>query len=644
MVAVIALLQKCGAERCPKRDQILKLGAILLQIQLNRQFKSIATLVTADIPEFAVLIGRNGAGKTQLLGALKGGSAVIPDIGAGAIQMYDIDSFRPANTKSANRQSSQFALDTANAYLMSRYDGQSLIETAAEIFDESASSIEHSAGVQARDNFEHNLRDDIGHIRDFEIFAENDRESPYKIKFHDRVLEPLSKNRGGRQTKQSSNSFNGNPAALLSAAMKLNGKLPHELNRDDIIRVSHFEGDTISNSVSAVFTAYKADQFVWAHRRVETENVPFVELIAQYRRESPPPWEALGEVLSAMRQAAGDDGLFNFDFSDPRDYDLALDNYEQFSFKAEMTNRTTGARYELDSLSSGERILMGLCLASFNHKYLGRRPPKLLLLDELDALLHPSMVAVLVETLKTLFVSQGTKVLMTSHSPMTVATLDEADIFRVTRTGGNVLVSPTTKAEAINELSEGLATVDEGLRIAAYDESKVAILTEGNNTKHLKRWVDLNFSKDVYVIENLEQHSSDSELLTYGRLLGRMNTNTHFVVVWDCDSAGKAETLRQELPNTANVKPFAFVRRQENTITQSGIENNYDDEILAPYSISRRDNDDKLLSREFPKNRKTEFANHVLDQATPEYFTHYQALYDVVSGILGLPSEPSPLE
>ena len=116
-------------------------------------------------------------------------------------------------------------------------------------------------------------------------------------------------------------------------------------------------------------------------------------------------------------------------------------------------------------------------------------------------LLHPSMVAALASTLKTLFVSQGTKVLMTSHSPMTVAALHEADIFRVVRAGGHVEVSRTTKSEAISELSEGLATVDVGLRIAAYDEAKVTILTEGHNAKHLKRWVELHFPKDVHVFE-----------------------------------------------------------------------------------------------------------------------------------------------
>ena len=337
-----------------------------------------------------------------------------------------------------------------------------------------------------------------------------------------------------------------------------------------------------------------------------------------------------------MRDAAGDEGLFNFDFSDPDDFDLRVENYERFSFTAVMTNRTTGAQYDLESLSSGEKILMALCLVSFN-QFLGRRRPKLLLLDELDAMLHPSMVAALVRTLKILFVSQATKVLMTSHSAMTVAALDEDDIFRVVRTGGRVEVSRTTKSEAVNELSEGLATVEKGLRIAECDGARVTILTEGYNTKHLKKWTELYFPRDVHVFEELEQHTNDRQLLAYGRLLARMNTNTHFVVVWDCDAAGKAEALRGELPDTAEVTPFAFPKRLDNTITDKGIENNYDEDILEPYSTTTTRSDGTLLGRGFQNSRKTEFANHVLQHGTTKYFTNFHGLHAIVSEILGLP-------
>ena len=61
------------------------------------------------------------------------------------------------------------------------------------------------------------------------------------------------------------------------------------------------------------------------------------------------------------------------------------------------------------ALSSGETILMALCMAWFNQS-MGRKRPELLPLDELDAMLHPSMVGALVSCLKDLFVRQGTKV------------------------------------------------------------------------------------------------------------------------------------------------------------------------------------------------------------------------------------------
>ncbi len=43
-----------------------------------------------------------------------------------------------------------------------------------------------------------------------------------------------------------------------------------------------------------------------------------------------------------------------------------------------------------------------------------------------------------------------------------------------------------------------------------------------------------------------------------------------------------------------------------------------------------------LLGHEFHKDRKTEFANHILQQGAQEDFTHFQDLHAIVSGILGL--------
>ena len=600
-----------------------------MSIELKRPYKSIHALRAEELPDFAILIGRNGSGKTQLLEALREGSAVIAGVDVADTEFFDMTSFRSPSTGGANRHGNNFAKVAADAYLLPRPDEPPYREIASALFDQFAGEIERAGSVDARDDFESSLRDEVRRVPDFRVFGVGRQDSPYHTALHEQVLGPLiPESRGNRR-----NSFNGNQAALLSTAMKMTGKLPHELTRDDILRAGHYEGETIANSISEVFTAYKVDQYTWAHARIETERADYADLIAEYRSKYRPPWDVLREILSAMRDAAGEIGLFDFEFSDPHDHQLSMGNYEAFGFKSEMTNRTTGAEYELDSLSSGERVLMALCVVSFN-QYLGRRRPRLLLLDELDAVLHPSMASALVETLKTLFVARGTKVLMTSHSPMTVAAVDEADVFRVVRTGGRVEVCRTTKPEAIDELSEGLATVDAGLRIAAHAEAKVTILTEGNNAKHLRRWVALNFPTDVHVFEELGEHTNDAQLLAYGRLLGRVQTNTHFVVVWDCDAVGKAEKLRQDLPGTAKVTPYTFQERPDNTIAPKGIENNYDEDILEPYSTTTTGSDGTVLGRGFRGDRKTEFAEHVLRHGTPQYFTNFQDLHELVGRLL----------
>ena len=204
-----------------------------MRIELNHQHKSIADLETEDLPDFAVLIGRNGAGKTQILEALTEGRAVIPGIAAGEIVLYDMVSFRPPNTARVGGQGNQFAQDASDAYLLSPSGSQAPIDTAMAIFDEVANDITRESGTQAREDFERNLRDKIRQVPDFDVFAANDQGSPYEKTLYERVLAPLTEGQRRRSSSRSPNSFNRNRAALLTAAMKLACKLPHELTHDD---------------------------------------------------------------------------------------------------------------------------------------------------------------------------------------------------------------------------------------------------------------------------------------------------------------------------------------------------------------------------------------------------------------------------
>ena len=78
-------------------------------------------------------------------------------------------------------------------------------------------------------------------------------------------------------------------------------------------------------------------------------------------------------------------------------------------------------------------------------------------------MLHPSMISALIAGLKEQFVDNGTPVIMATHSVTTVCLVDDAALFRVSRSGGRVDVLQITRSEAVAELSEGLATIDAGI-------------------------------------------------------------------------------------------------------------------------------------------------------------------------------------
>ena len=422
--------------------------------------------------------------------------------------------------------------------------------------------------------------------------------------------------------------------------MKLAEKLPHEIDRHDVLGAVNYEGETIKNTLNDLFLRYKLEQYSWAHAQIEQPETAetFQSLMARYREETPPPWEVLREYLERMRKATGDPALFNFSFTDPEKDQLRLSDYRANSFETTMTNRTTGESYSVRDLSSGEKILMALCLASFNQA-IGRRPPKLILLDEIDAVLHPSMINALLAMLKERFVYNGTRVIMATHAVTTVAMLEEGEIFRVARKDNGIEIHAVAQADAVFELSEGLASIDTGLRIAAAGVARITILTEGKNTLHLKKWAELFFPKEVSIFEGLENKASASQLKIYGELLARMKTNSHILIVWDCDAKQYANRLSEELSGITHVTAFSFLKRG-NKIASKGIENKYDEEVLEPFAISTPGcSAGGKIGWSFHSHSKTKFAEYILANGTPENFQHFQDLKDIVQELLARPSK-----
>jgi hypothetical protein len=159
----------------------------------------------------------------------------------------------------------------------------------------------------------------------------------------------------------------------------------------------------------------------------------------------PAPWDFVNETI----RSAGMD----FSINSPQ-----LDAFSPF--QPTLTKTSSKIVIPFSSLSSGEKILMSFafCVYYSNDRRQLAIQPKVLLLDEIDAPLHPSMSRNIIDTItRTLVGSFGIKVIATTHSPSTVALAPEDSIYTMTK--GSAGLTKSTKAAALNILTVGVPTI-----------------------------------------------------------------------------------------------------------------------------------------------------------------------------------------
>lgn len=157
----------------------------------------------------------------------------------------------------------------------------------------------------------------------------------------------------------------------------------------------------------------------------------------------PKPWDLINRMLSRA-------GL-TYQVNYPEGSNKELD------FKLHLTDVNTGIEIQVNDLSTGEKVLMSLALSIYNTKE-GTARPDILLLDEPDAALHPEFSKVLVGAIEESIVNEAkVKVIISTHSPMTVALSPEDSIFLMDK--GRSKPVKITKQQAINLLTKDLDNV-----------------------------------------------------------------------------------------------------------------------------------------------------------------------------------------
>lgn len=175
------------------------------------------------------------------------------------------------------------------------------------------------------------------------------------------------------------------------------------------------------------------------------------------------PWTDLNEILAAAD--------LSFRVVEPAvstSYSLVGD--ENYTLRIRDIERNCEVPFE--RLSSGEQVIMSMALWLFGARQVGRHY-RLLLLDEPDAHLHPSMTRRFLDVIQKVFVEErGVRVIMTTHSPSTVALVPESSLFEMTRLSEPRIQRAASRTEAIANLTDGFVITHEGMQI---------VMCEGKN-------------------------------------------------------------------------------------------------------------------------------------------------------------------
>lgn len=213
------------------------------------------------------------------------------------------------------------------------------------------------------------------------------------------------------------------------------------------------EGELFSSQIEYIFYNYAKRRDLnrknWFYKKEDGEennSISDEEFISTYL----PPWEIINDILKT-------NGLdFSFKGIDKKEFstDITID------FK--LLKISTSEEIPFNDLSSGEKVILGLILKLFTSEYYGNNLnfPELILLDEPDAHLHPEMSNLLINVLENTFVKKfGIKVIFTTHSPSTIALLNENNIYQISN-GNNTSLKKISKDDALKILTSFIPTLN----------------------------------------------------------------------------------------------------------------------------------------------------------------------------------------
>jgi predicted ATPase len=468
-----------------------------LQIEFKQQHISIERFNNIELSDFTVLTGTNGSGKSHLLSAIEQKKVIFPNMVNPNIVLFNYETFKLDNEPSFNAQ--QLSNERESAW---QYHNQNIKNRAKSW----RSSLGEDYNI---------LKSECKEKKKSLFGLKLDKLDNYKKSIKDFFNTPNIKN-------------NQQSQGIYSLIKKIPYSID-EVEHDEFIQKYKpfvFKNNFLPNQLGKIFWDYHEKYTQNSIREFENEKkgknhtiLSDNEFITLHGEK---PWDLVNQILETFDS-------MQYRVNSPEE----VGYFESYQLKLLHTEKED-LQVDFTALSSGEKILMALVASIYKASSDGLFPD-ILLLDEVDASLHPSMMRNMLNVIEKIFLKQGVKVILVSHSPTTIALSPEASIFIMNKSGIN-RIEKKSKQEALSILTQGYATIDEGLKL--FDEitkNNITIITEGKNTLLIKKALELFNINDIDIITGIEAISGKSQLKTLFDFLSKTNHNNKVIFIWDCD-------------------------------------------------------------------------------------------------------------
>lgn len=558
-----------------------------MRLQFNHPHLSIDRFEPVDVPDFVVLTGVNGSGKSHLLEAMEKRAVSIAGMERANIVLFNYETFRLDNESAFNAH--QLTSERESAWTYHQQQIKNNVQSWRTQLGPAYEPIKTSCGQQNQSFWAlggHQL-------------------TQYWQNFRNFFSQPNIKS-------------NAQAQGIYSLAKRIPYSID-EIEHDEFVRLYKpyaFKNDFLPNQLGKVFWDYYVK---YRNNEVnEFENEKYgknYEVLSEadfIKLHGEKPWDMVNKILRVF-------DTLQYQITSPE----GLNIFENFQLTLKHIEREN-LSIDFSTLSSGEKILMAL-VASVYKSSADRHFPDILLLDEVDASLHPSMMKNMLDVIRDVFLKQQVKVFLVTHSPTTIALAPEESIYVVNRSGSN-RIEKKSKSDALSILTQGFATLEQGLKI--FDEvarSNLTIITEGNNSRLVSVALSLHGVNDVEVLSGVEGASGKNQLKTLFDFLSRTNHRNKVIFVWDCD-------VTYTLEPSGNTFPYILAHNPENNIAKAGIENMFPESLFDGFKKTITLSTGEVKT-EFDGSRKRDFENFVLGRNSQHDFSNFSALVAEVQRI-----------